>query len=45
MRRKAVTSRAPEHSTQGLITQRVMQMIGGYPDGNDSNRLRQTPTA
>ena len=38
-----MTSRAPEHSTQGLITQRVMQMIGGYPDGNDSNLLRHDP--
>ncbi|MFZ4595974.1 MAG: transposase, partial [Verrucomicrobiaceae bacterium] len=38
-----MTSRAPEHSTQGLITQRVMQMIGGYPDGNDSNLLRRDP--
>ena len=35
--------RAPEHSTADLITQRVMQIIGGYPDGNDSNLLRQDP--
>jgi hypothetical protein len=35
--------RAPEHSTQELITQRVLQMIGGYPDGNDSNLLRHDP--
>ena len=35
--------RAPEHSTQELLTQRVMQMIGGYPDGNDSNLLRHDP--
>lgn len=35
--------RAPEHSTQELITQRVMQLIGGYPDGNDSNLLRHDP--
>jgi hypothetical protein len=35
--------RAPEHSTVELITQRVMQMIGGYPDGNDSNLLRHDP--
>lgn len=34
---------APEHSTQALLTQRVMQMIGGYPDGNDSNHLRHDP--
>lgn len=36
-------SRAPEHSTQDLLTQRVMQMIGGYPDGNDSTQLRHDP--
>ena len=36
-------SRAPEHSTAELITQRVMQLIGGYPDGNDSNLLRHDP--
>lgn len=35
--------RAPEHSTQELLTQRVMQIIGGYPDGNDSNLLRHDP--
>jgi hypothetical protein len=35
--------RAPEHSTAELLTQRVMQMIGGYPDGNDSNLLRHDP--
>lgn len=35
--------RAPEHSTAELITQRVMQIIGGYPDGNDSNLLRNDP--
>lgn len=35
--------RAPEHSTRQLITQRVMQIIGGYPDGNDSNLLRHDP--
>jgi hypothetical protein len=36
-------SRAPSHSTTELITQRVMQLIGGYPDGNDSNLLRNDP--
>lgn len=35
--------RAPEHSTGELIMQRVMQLIGGYPDGNDSNLLRHDP--
>ena len=35
--------RAPEHSTAELLTQRVMQIIGGYPDGNDSNLLRHDP--
>lgn len=35
--------RAPEHSTEALLTQRVMQLIGGYPDGNDSHLLRQDP--
>ncbi len=35
--------RAPEHSTTELLTQRVMQLIGGYPDGNDSNLLRHDP--
>lgn len=35
--------RAPEHTTAELLTQRVMQLIGGYPDGNDSNLLRQDP--
>lgn len=35
--------RAPEHSTQQLLPQRVLQMIGGYPDGNDSNLLRHDP--
>ncbi|HCN76630.1 MAG TPA: hypothetical protein DIT13_05475 [Verrucomicrobiales bacterium] len=35
--------RTPEHSTQVLLTQRVMQMVGGYPDGNDSNLLRHDP--
>lgn len=35
--------RAPEHSAQDLITQRVMQIIGGYPDGIDSNLLRHDP--
>ena len=36
-------SRAPEHSTAELLTQRVMQLIGGYPDGNDSTLLRHDP--
>ena len=35
--------RTPVHSTQELLTQRVMQIIGGYPDGNDSNLLRHDP--
>jgi hypothetical protein len=35
--------RTPDHSTQDLITQRVMQIIGGYPDGNDSDLLRHDP--
>ena len=35
--------RTPDHSTTELITQRVMQLIGGYPDGNDSNLLRHDP--
>jgi hypothetical protein len=35
--------RAPLHGTESLLTQRVMQMIGGYPDGLDSNLLRHDP--
>ena len=35
--------RAPEHSLEDLITQRVAQIIGGYPDGNDSTPLRHDP--
>ncbi|MEQ1749259.1 MAG: transposase [Prosthecobacter sp.] len=35
--------RTPGHRTQDLLTQRVMQIIGGYPDGNDSNLLRHDP--
>jgi hypothetical protein len=33
-------SRAPEHSKQELLTQHIMQLIGGFPDGNESNLLR-----
>lgn len=35
--------RAPEHSALELLTHRVVQLIGGYPDGNDSNSLRHDP--
>lgn len=36
-------ARAPEHSLEPLLTQRVAQIIGGYPDGNDSTLLRHDP--
>jgi hypothetical protein len=36
-------ARAPEHSTAALLTQRIVQIIGGYPDGNDSKLLRHDP--
>lgn len=36
--------RTPTHSTTQLLTQRVMQILGGYPDGNDSDLLRHDPT-
>ena len=39
----AAAPRTPTHSTAQLLTQRVMQLIGGYPDGNDSNLLRHDP--
>lgn len=39
----AAAPRAPLHSTSQLLTQRVMQLIGGYPDGNDSDLLRHDP--
>lgn len=32
-----------EHTLTQLITQRVYQIIAGYEDANDSNRLRQDP--
>ena len=35
--------RAPEHSLTELLTQRVMRLIGGYPDGNDSTLPRHDP--
>ena len=39
----AAALRTPTHSTAQLLTQRVMQLIGGYPDGNDSDLLRHDP--
>ena len=32
-----------EHSLHQLINQRVYQLVGGYEDANDSNRLRHDP--
>lgn len=34
---------AREHWTRELLTQRVLQMIGGYLDDNDSKLLRHDP--
>lgn len=31
------------HSLEQLISQRVYQLVGGYEDANDSNRLRHDP--
>ncbi len=31
------------HSLQQLVSQRVYQIVGGYEDANDSNRLRHDP--
>ncbi len=39
----ASAPRTPTHSTAQLLTQRIMQLIGGYPDGNDSDLLRHDP--
>jgi len=32
-----------EHSTEALLTQQVYQILGGYPDWNDSQALRNDP--
>ena len=32
-----------DHTQQGLIAQRVLQMACGYEDANDSNHLRKNP--
>ena len=39
----AAAPRRPVHSLEQLLTQRVMQLIGGYADGNDSDLLRHDP--
>lgn len=39
----AAAPRRPVHSLGQLLTQRVMQLIGGYADGNDSDLLRHDP--
>ncbi len=31
------------HSLKQLVSQRVYQLVGGYEDANDSNRLRHDP--
>jgi hypothetical protein len=32
-----------EHSTEALLTQQVYQILGGYPDWNDAQSLRNDP--
>ncbi len=32
-----------KHSLSQLISQRIYQIIAGYEDSNDSNKLRQDP--
>jgi hypothetical protein len=32
-----------KHTTENLLTQRVLQIIAGYEDGNDCNALRNDP--
>ena len=35
--------RFTQHSTEALLTQQVYQILAGYPDCNDAQRLRQDP--
>ncbi len=35
--------KAVRHTTENVLTQRVYQILGGYPDGNDAQVLRDDP--
>ena len=37
------TKKAVTHSVEDILTQQVYQILAGYPDGNDSQLLRNDP--